>query len=184
MPRFTHWMATSLAAMLVACGPGTGGTGTGNDVGLADFGAVAASVCGASFADGLLCLPGATGTASGPSSAIDAQGTQTVRFIDSLQGARIVAQFNANSVVLDARCQGLNFAGDWGVTAQGDARYFGSTLQDGSAQRAPTSLAVEGSGAGSAAKLTATLRDGNGRVLLGPITLVPAPATLPAPGPC
>lgn len=189
MPRTPSWMAAARAALLMAmtaalsaCGPGTGGTGSGNDVSLASFGAQPAPVCGAGFASQLVCPPSLTGAASAPIPSAD--GTQAVRFIAVVQGSSIVAQFNSNSVVLDVRCLGLNFAGDWGLTAQGEARYFGSYLPDGTALRVAASLSVQADGAGAGDGLVLTLQDANGKLVLGAVRMVRAPATLPAPGPC
>ena len=189
MHRTPSWTAAARAALLMAltaaltaCGPGTGGTGSGNDVSLAAFGAQAAPVCGASFATQLVCPPSLTGAASAPVPAAD--GTQAVRFIAVVQGSSIVAQFNANSVVLDLRCLGLNFAGDWGLTAQGEARYFGSYLPDGTALRVAGSISVQVDGTGAGAGLVLTLHDADGKLVLGAVRMVRAPATLPAPGPC
>jgi hypothetical protein len=174
--------AAAIAAFLLAgCGPGTGGTGTGSEVDLATFGATAASVCGTGFSANLVCAVGTGSVASAPPVVLD--GTQAVRFIDSLQAVHTVATFEANSVQLDARCQALGFAGDWGITATGDARFFGSYLLDGSLQRVPATLAVQ-EAPDKAGSLVVTVRDGSGRVVLGPLTLLRAGTPLPAAGPC
>lgn len=175
------WGLALAAALLAGCGPGTGGTGTGSEIDLAAFGAKAASVCGAGFSAGLVCATttGAVGPASGP----PLEGTQAVRFIDSLQAVRTIATFEANSVQLDARCQGLGFAGDWGTTAKGESRFYGSAIADGALQRVPASLSVEPAG-DKAAGLVVTLRDASGRVLLGPLMLLRAGTPLPIAGPC
>ena len=173
--------ATVVAALVAGCVPGTGGTGTGSEIDLAVFGAKAASVCSAGFSADLVCATttGAVGPASGP----PLDGTQAVRFIDSLQAVRTIATFEANSVQLDARCQGLGFAGDWGTTAAGESRFYGSAITDGALQRVPASLSIEPAG-DKTAGLLVTLRDAGGRVLLGPLTLLRAGTPLPAAGPC
>ncbi len=179
LSRWSRGLALA-AALVAGCGPGTGGTGTGSEIDLAVFGATAASVCSAGISAGLVCATtGAVGPASGP----PLDGTQAVRFIDSLQAVRTIATFEANSVQLDARCQGLGFAGDWGTTAKGESRFYGSAITDGALQRVPASLSVEPVG-DKAAGLLVTLRDASGRVLLGPLTLVRAGTPLPVAGPC
>lgn len=174
--------AAWLSIAMAGCGPGTGGTGTGAGIDLADFGAQAASVCSAGFASGLVCGVSTGAVASSPAPGLD--GTQAVRFIDSVQGARIVVTFDGNGVQVDARCQGLGFAGEWGTTATGDARFYGSYLLDGSLQRVAASLSVQQAAGSVGGSLVATLRDSSGRVVLGPLTLLRAGQPLPAAGPC
>lgn len=166
---------------MAACGPGVGGTGTGESPppGLVAFGATPQSVCGAGFASALNCP---AGTAANPTPAAD--GTASVRFIDAGQGANLVVEISGNALRLDALCQGLHFNGDWGTTASSGTRFYGSYLLDGSLQRVNATFAVQAVAGSTAGELTATLRDADGRLVLGPLTLRPAPLPLPSPGKC
>lgn len=180
-----HTLLMGLVALCVAgCGAGSGGTGSGNEISLADFGATAVPVCQARIASSLACPPIPTQAASSPPDVAVQAGTQPLRFADVATGAKYTAQFNANSVVLDARCLGLNFAGEWGIKAQGDGAYFGSYLLDGVGQRVAASLTVDVDGDGSAGALLLSLRDVNGRLVLPPIRVVPVPAVPVAPSAC
>ena len=157
-----------LAGCLAGCGPGVGGTGTGDSAPLLQFfNAAIASVCSAPFAASLSCagsiaVPGAT-----PQPAD--QGTLVTRFVDQPNAANITVTIEANSIVLDARCLGIHFSGDWGIAAASDARFFGSYARDPTAQRTPGSLSVQATS--KADQLSLTLRDADGRILLGPTTL-------------
>ena len=89
------WVPALMSA-LTACGPGVGGTGTGQSAAeLVVFGATAASVCAAPLAGSLSCGPnGTTGVTS--------VGTEPVRYIDAAGGANILVDFTDNSVHLSA----------------------------------------------------------------------------------
>ena len=106
----------SMAALAAAigCGPGVGGTGTGNVYPPDVFGATPAAVCSGALADRLSC--GATGV---PTPA----GTALVVAVDA--SGRIVARFLGDGVTIEAPCSGLAFVGDWG-TRNGEGRYWGT----------------------------------------------------------
>ena len=161
-------LAACLAGYLVGCGPGVGGTGTGDSEPLLQFfSATATSVCGAPFATSLSCAGADANPGSNPQPA--AQGTAVTRFVDQANAANITVTIEANSIVLDARCLGIHFSGDWGIAAASDARFFGSYARDPTAQRTPGSLSVQATS--KADQLSLTLRDADGRILLGPTTL-------------
>ena len=176
----------TLAALLAAtlclpgCGPGAGGTGTGNELSLAAFGASAAPACSARFASQLSCSTSGTGGTLDPQTSGSPLGTATIRYVDVASAPRMVVQFDGNAMSLDARCLGFSFAGEWGATPQGEQRYYGSYLPDGTAQRMAASIEVQAVGA----TLQITLRDLAGQVLHGPISLVQAPPALPPFGTC
>lgn len=92
-----------------------------------------------------------------------------VHFADHVPDAHVRVQFAANAVELDAPCRSLRFSGDFGITAPHEARFFG-TVTDADARALPASLQVQ-TLEGGAAGLTVTMRDADGRVLLGPVTL-------------
>ncbi len=178
-------LATLWLAQLVACGPGVGGTGTGastaeGGAALIAFSASAAPVCIAPTAGS----PNCTNGTSASTVSVVFVGTEPLRYIDASQGSNIVLDLQDNSARLSARCQRLGFIGDWGLTPTIDSRFFGSSLVDGAMQRELATLAVQAAPAGAPNVITVVLRDAQERVLLGPLQLVPAPATLPPPPPC
>ncbi len=171
-------LVSALMSALAACGPGVGGTGTGQSAAeLVGFAATASSVCAAPLAGSLSC---------GADSIIDATlvGTQPLRYIDTTAGANTVVDFSDNSVHLSAQCQRLDFIGDWGVTATQDQRYFGSVLLSGQLNRMPATLLVQPDPASPTGDLIAVLRDAQGKLLLGPLVLRRAPAVLPVAPAC
>jgi hypothetical protein len=178
--RMVSWLA--VAAALAACGAGVGGTGTGTGAtvgALDDFGAAAAPLCGASFAASLNC-PAGTGASAPSTPAIG--GTAPTRWVDVVTGGQLGLRFDGNRVTLDARCQQIGFEGEWGVTPAGAARFYGSSLADGSIVRLPAVLEVQ-AGA-TRTDLVVTLRDGGGALLLGPTVLRGAAEGDPAPAAC
>ncbi len=169
-------LAQALLGLLVlllasACGPGVGGTGTGNEPQLARFGATAAAVCSSALLSQLACAPtttapvdtsttpGMAGTASLP---LD-PGTAAVRFADAAQ--RVLALLQGNRVELNAPCAGLRFGGDWGLVFGQTPRFYG--WAESSVYTGPAVLEASISGNG----LVLRLLDENGRVLLGPVSL-------------
>ena len=166
-PRRTLLSVAVLLA-LWGCGPGTGGTGTGETNYLALFGATPASVCDSAQANNFSCTR--VGSPAQPANNIS-EGTQMVNYADVAQGGNISVAIAVNSIVLDARCQGLHFLGDWGITAANDARFFGSYTQGASGARVPATLSVQTLGIGRTGELSVTLREASGRVVLGPVTL-------------
>ena len=178
VPAWRLWLLACWLVSLQACGPGVGGTGTGQSAAeLAVFGASAASVCGAALAGSLSCgtdvpIVGAT------------VGTKPLQYIDATAGANTLVDFQDNSVHLVANCQRLDFIGDWGVTAAQDQRYFGSVLTFGQLARAPATLLVQADPASLTGDLIAVLRDAQGKLLLGPLVLKRAPVPLPVAPAC
>jgi hypothetical protein len=171
----TVWVA-ALTALLVACGPGVGGTGTGETGGttaiggLEAFGAAAAPVCSGVLAELLSCAPATTGAVALPSPAV-------VLLADTIDGRRVQVRLQGATVELIAPCAGLLFSGNWGVIAGQAARYYGFAGPEGALR--PATLEVQL--AGSAVQLS--LRDSDGRLLLGPV-LVTVVASQASPGSC
>lgn len=173
------WSAAVLIAMLLGCGPGVGGTGTG-EAGefLRDFGAVEKPLCDAPFATRLDC-DGPTppnGPAPGP-------GTDVVTAVDVASGGRVVVVFRGNTVGLDAHCADVAFDGVWGATATGDASFYGGVRLPGLPARSAGSLAVEAVAGSTGGELRITLRTLDGRIVIGPLVVRPAQAP-PAPVAC
>jgi hypothetical protein len=162
-------LAACAALWLAACGPGTGGTGTGESAPELDaFGAAAASVCAAPFADRLDCAAVAGAPAASPGAPA---GTARVRYAEPAPLAGVVAVFEGDGVVLQVRCAGLDFAGTWGIDARHGARFFGGLLTAGSPQRTPATLQVLAAPDG----LAVLLLDADDRVVAGPLALVRTP---------
>lgn len=178
MRTLMHWARSTLAwlalAALQACGPGVGGSGTGQ--GLADFGASAAPLCGSDIASALACPAGAAAPGASASSGT-VGGSGTVYFADTVDGRRVVVTVQGNSIELQAPCAGISFRGDWGLLAGQAARFYGLNGSGASAQPAQVRASLDSGG------LLLTVLDANGNVLLGPV-LVTVHATAAAPGGC
>jgi hypothetical protein len=170
------WLASAwtLGMLLFSgCGPGVGGTGTG-DAALAAFSVSAASVCGGAIAAELACSqpPGPAGPA--------ATGTLPVQFVDS--AGQVTFEVNGNLAQLDASCLRLRFSGEFGMGTGSVEGFFGSYEVDGNGidvLAALSAVPVVGGGA-----LTIELRDVDGHVAVGPVLLRRATVPLPTPQPC
>ncbi len=131
--RHPVWLAlcTALAAavmgLLVACGPGLGGTGTGPTVDpLTAFNASAAPVCSSELAASLQCPAGTTG-------APVLAGTAVVGYAAGAGNTRVLARFDGDRVEVQWPCQNQRFVGQWGQVAGQPARFFGLLEQGGAA---------------------------------------------------
>ena len=166
------WLLAA-AAVLGGCGPGVGGTGTGDTIdAFAAFGASAAPVCASELASVLAC---SAPTGGGSGAAVPAPGTSPVYLADTIDGQRVAVSVQGNAIEVNAPCARVQFRGQWGLIAGQAARFYGATGQDASAPATtPASLqaVVRSNG------LELTLTDTQGRVLLGPVlvTVRPAPA--------
>lgn len=164
-------LAVALAAalaVLAGCGPGVGGTGTG---GLTFYGATASTLCTSELAATLLCARG-----DGSPSAIGApatveEGTALVHFADHEQRATVQATLQANTIELAVPCRRLRFRGDWGVAGDADLRFFGSYGDATTAGEVPASLQVQAVAGEGTARVSVTLRDSDGRIVVGPVLL-------------
>ncbi len=161
-----------LGACLQACGPGVGGSGTGQ--GVDAFGATAASLCGSDIAAALACPAGASSPP--PGSGVSA-GTGTVFFVDNVDTRRVVVTVHGNSIELNAPCARISFRGEWGLLAGQAARFYGLNGEGAHAQPAQVRASLSSGG------VQLTVLDANGDVLLGPV-LVTLQASAPTPGGC
>jgi len=164
------WMLGAL--LLAGCGPGVGGTGTGDEA-FAAFGASAAPVCGSAVAAELSCP-------SAPAVPVPPAGTLPVQFVDA--AGQVVLGLNGNLAQLDASCLRLHFSGEFGTGTGGLQGFFGSYEIGANGidvLAALSTVPVAGGGA-----LTIELRDVDGQVAVGPVLLRRAIGPLPAPGPC
>src|SRR5450755_4358736 len=158
--------------LFAGCGPGVGGTGTG-DAAFAAFGASAAPVCSGVVAAALACP-------SAPAGPPPPTGTLPVQFADA--AGQIVLALNGNVVQLDDSCLKLHFSGEFGTAAGGAQGFFGSYEIDHNGfdvLAALSTVSVAGGGA-----LMVELHDVDGRVAVGPVLLQRATAPLPPPSPC
>lgn len=160
----------ALVGWLSGCGPGVGGTGTGEISGLSYFGATAATVCNAD-AGGVL------GCAAGAGTAASVAGSPVVMLADAALAPRVQARVQDSTIELTVLCAGVRFLGEWGEVAGLGGRFFGTTGPQGAFM--PATLQVQPSGGG----VLVTLRDDQGVVLLGPTLLQVVPAAA-APGTC
>lgn len=152
-------VVTAALCMLVlaACGPGVGGTGTGESA-LHSFGATAANVCTSDFAATLGCTAGATG----------APNAASVRyFADGEPASRQLARVQGQGIELELRCLDVQFKGTWGTTPTLGSRYYGELLGAGAAS-ALASLIVQAQPTG----LWLLLQDASGNTIIGPLLLV------------
>ena len=167
------WLASAWAlGMLVfaGCGPGVGGTGTG-DAAFAAFNAMPASVCNGAIAGDLACpsLP------AGPAPT----GTLPLQFVDA--AGQVTLELNGNLAKLEASCLRLRFSGEFGVGTGGAQGFFGSYEVDGNGIDVLAAMSAVPVGGGG---LTVVLRNVAGYVAVGPVLLHRATGPLPAPGPC
>jgi hypothetical protein len=168
------WLsACSLALLLLmqGCGPGLGGTGTGDSVpALAAFNAQRASPCASDLA-ALLACPAST---AGAPSLLPA-----ARWLaDGNPAARVQADISDSEIQLLLRCQGWRFEGTWGQSAAFGTRWYGH-LTEAPGSNASRLATLTGQVQGD--QLVVTLFDAAGSLLAGPVklTVVPA-ATSPA----
>ena len=178
MAIFRRWVERSaLLTLLLAaagCGPGVGGTGTGEGFSLDYFGARAASVCTADFADALKCP---ARIVVGPTRVDLSGGSELVLWVDEALAARVHARIEGSDIEFRALCEGVRFRGTWGVRADGSARFFGNYVLPGGDAAAAGIMEADA----QSAALTLTLRDLNGDVVFGPVALQRAEATPASP---
>jgi|JI8StandDraft_2_1071088.scaffolds.fasta_scaffold77122_2 hypothetical protein len=141
MNLLTRLLPLAAAALLAACGPGVGGSGTG------------------------LEPPLPPGAANLPTPSLHTDGTD---------GRQVQAVLEGGRLRVNAACPRLRFEGLWDARSDTPLRFEGS-LEGAGAATAEVQLA--------GSTLTVTLRDGAGRVLLGPLPLG-AVVTLPPLGGC
>lgn len=162
-----RWLTAVLLALLVGCGPGVEGTGTGDkSYPLSFFGAKPLSVCTAEFAGELRCPQRIK---VGPSPLEPEDGSEPVLWTDDPAAAAITARISVSEIEFNAPCEGVRFEGAWGATAQGESRFFGTftTTQSGIARPGFISVVPN-----TEAGLIYLLRDENGRIVLGPRLLL------------
>lgn len=177
MPRrAAALLAVLLSAWLTACGPGVGGTGTGEGQrALQLYGAEAAPLCASELEPLLSCA--VQGSPTNPAPA-PAAGSAVTTWADTGDGRQLQATLSGNEITLNRACPGLQFRGVWGAVPGQTARFYGFVAPDSDAQ--PASLLVQREGA----VVWLTLVRADGAVPLGPAAMAPA-SPLPVPAaPC
>ena len=164
-------LAFGCFAILGGCGPGVGGTGTGNaESTAAQLGASLEPVCASELAAVLSC-PNAPATT--------ASGTAVVWFADAAEGARVLVRVQGNQLDLDIACDGLHFEGLWAAVPGQSARFFGPALIAPASDSVPSTLTAERLGSG----LVLQLYDAKGAALGALLNVVPVPGA-PPPAAC
>lgn len=145
--------AAALTALVVlaACGPGVGGSGTGEDQNaLPSFGASPAALCSGEFAALLACASAGSGTGA-------------VAFRGQAGGESVSLVLDGNGAELRVGCTLLRFRGLWGQLAGQPPRFYGYLDPDGAPVVATLEARLEGS------SIVLTLRDANGSAVIGPL---------------
>lgn len=159
------WLLLLLA--LGGCGPGVGGTGTGDQsYPLEYFGAKAASVCTASFAGQLKCP---SRIVIGPTRVDPTEGSEPVVWVDDATNSRVSARIDGSDVEFDAPCENTRFVGTWGTQAdEGTGRFYGYYSDSSLSFSVPATLTVL---AANGRGLAYVVQDANGQVVFGPRVL-------------
>lgn len=164
-------VALLLAWLLAACGPGVGGTGTGEDA-LAAQGARPANVCDSELGVLLGCPPAGPAGATAPG----VPDTRPWWSVDAATGRFAIARFDGAAVQLELRCPVLRFEGRWGQSDALGARYFGVLASEPGQPLASLRLQPDGPA------LLAQLFDIAGRPIGPPAPLAAAAPPPAAPG--
>lgn len=145
-------------ALLAACGPGVGGTGTGSSTdSLSQYGAAPSNVClTADFSPLLAC-----GSAAAPG------GTSAVFASDGTPTSRHLARFEGSRLTLELRCLNRTFEGEWASAGQLGSRYFGSVTHAGTGAKVTASVIVAAQGT----TLVMLVQDFNGQRIGEPLLL-------------
>lgn len=156
-------------ALLGGCGPGLGGTGTGATAdAMAAYGARDVPVCQSDFADLVGCNAPSAGAAPLP-----AGGARF--FAESSPASTTLLELDGQEAQWRLRCLDTVFIGNWGQAGTAAPRYYGNAIEGGSRVQL-ASMQVQRSGNG----LSVTLVDSSGRVIAGPLLLVPVGGTTSA----
>ncbi len=164
---------------LAGCGPGVGGTGTGEQSSALNFfGAKPASVCSASFAEKLKCP---SRLVIGPTQVELPEGSETIVWVDDAANGRVTARINVSNIDFEALCEGVRFTGTWGKRqGEGAGRFYGYYTTRDLSFAAPGTLSAQ---AANGASLAYVLQDSTGQVVFGPRVLQET-AIEPAPARC
>ena len=153
----------ALAVLLAACGPGVGGTGSGEPGSTLQPGsAVPGSVCTSDLAALLGCV--GSGSAATPLLTLD--------LVDTIDGRQVRVHLHGNEVEVEVPCARLRFSGRWGTVDGQPAAYHGTATVEAASLNATLRVQLSEGG------VVVQLQDAQGGTLLGPLPLV-AVATPP-----
>lgn len=162
----TALLAAVLAALLSACGPGVGGTGTG-----AEFepsspsGALSPqALCASDLAPLLQCAGGAL------------EGTQPAWWADGSAARDLQVRLEGQSAELVSACSGWQFSGRWSAAPGQAPRFHGTLVAAPGAAAQPASLAAVRQGT----EVQLQLFDAAGQALGAPRLLQAVAGPLPA----
>jgi hypothetical protein len=149
--RALRFSTASLLLTLAACGPGTGGTGTGPIGNSLSYSGMASSSIGAGLSVGVPCTDNCS---------------------------PVILRLDDEKVELDAPCHHFVYVGNWSTNANGLAELSGTlktTLIVNNQFKTDTTSAVMrlqfSDGIPDSRQVTLTVRDANDRNLLSPLTL-------------
>lgn len=155
-PVGLRWlMLIGSLSLLLGCGPGVVGTGTGASV--------PADACAASFAPAVsLCTTNASGALT--------TDTRPIVLTDAAEGepARVVVTLTGDRMSLRVACQGLEFLGNWSRFEDGSLGYDGAVHSAAQPTPSRAILRVEPAPSGSGWELRVHLQDDLGASLGGP----------------
>jgi hypothetical protein len=161
-------LVATLLALLAACGPGVGGSGTGADTPPPAAAVAPAYVCGGDLAPALACDP-----ATGASNDALVRGTAPVGFAAIVDGQAVLVRVDGNRIGFSVACTALRFAGTWGIAGGTEPRFQGFT--DPTGTPVPATMAAQRDGS----TLWLTLRAADGTPLFGPVRVSPAAGATP-----
>jgi hypothetical protein len=191
MPTINHLLnrcaiGLCLVALMVlsACGPGTGGTGTGPSVGASPISftdSYFTSSGAGTVTAAPLPNPGTTPTVSPTTTTSLPAPTCTTSCASNLDGQAISLHLQADRIVLSTPCATFTYAGVWSVSATGETTVQGvlesSPVVNGqtsrSSQNASLTLGFP-NGVDGSSTLSVSIKDSAGKLLLGPTTLLRA----------
>jgi hypothetical protein len=154
-------VAFSALLLLAACGPGVGGTGTGQEHGAVDFGALATPVCTSNLADSLNCPPEVNGMRP-------PVGSLPLLLADATPPRRATGRIDGSRLELSLYCEGWSFYGEWGVAMrEPDGRFYGTGRGPGGRVQPAVLVLQKRDGGG----FQALLQDANGQALVPPVQL-------------
>lgn len=160
--------------LLTACGPGTGGTGTGPHT-VSAFSASYTNGVGASASVGAGSpTPAGTPTASplpNPSPAPAPSPAPCTVGCDSNAATRTFSlQLQTDGITLTSPCAGFSYSGSWSVSAAGETSVPG-VYTTSSVQQAAVLTAVFANASADSTSVTVSIRNAAGALLLGPLVL-------------
>ncbi len=170
------WLCLAAVLAVAACGPGTGGTGTGPISGLAmqPSATYYAGTLGGTSTIGLGPGNPATGSANGSNTAVVTPGCSA-----NCAAVAVNLQLEPQRIQLGSGCFSFVFTGSWSFAASGETTVLGSfqslSTVNGhtvAGDKLPSTLVISFPNDETLGNLlTLSIKDNTGRLLLGPTTL-------------